>query len=218
MKHLIIIGARGFGREIYNSATESLGYGTVFKVKGFLDDKSNALDKFDGYPPIISSVEEYQVEEDDVFTCALGDIKYKEKYVNIILKKGGQFITLIHRDAYVCKMNTTVGIGCLILAGARIHCDATIGNFVTMQPYSIVGHDIIVGDWCHINAHAVIGGTSIIEPRVTLHTTSFIVPKSHVEEGATVGAGSVAMRRVKAGQTVFGVPAKPVIVPTIGKK
>ncbi len=218
MKHLLIIGARGFGREIYNSACESIGYGIDFDIKGFLDDKADALDGKDGYPPIISSVEDYQVQKDDVFACALGEVQYKEKYCKMILEKGGVFISLIHKDAYICKQNTTIGTGCLILAGARVHCDAQIGDFVTMQPYSIVGHDITVGDWCHINAHVVIGGTSKIAPRVTLHTTSFVVPKSIIEEGATVGAGSVAMRRVKAGQTVFGVPAKPVIVPQIGKK
>lgn len=33
MKHLLIIGARRFWREIYNSATESVGYGTEFDIK-----------------------------------------------------------------------------------------------------------------------------------------------------------------------------------------
>ena len=35
MKNLLIIGARGFGREIYNLALESIGYGTEFTIKGF---------------------------------------------------------------------------------------------------------------------------------------------------------------------------------------
>lgn len=61
MKNLLIIGARGFGREIYNLALESIGYGTEFTIKGFLDDKKEALDGYDGYPSIISSVENYAV-------------------------------------------------------------------------------------------------------------------------------------------------------------
>ena len=108
MKHLLIIGARGFGREIYNSATESIGYGTEFDIKGFLDDKADALDGFDGYPPIISSVEAYEPLHGDVFVCALGDVKYKIKYAQIILEKGGEFITLIHNSAYISK-NVKIG-------------------------------------------------------------------------------------------------------------
>ena len=73
MKNLIIIGARGFGREYCNSLKLYENYGKEFIIKGFLDDKVEALDVFSGYPPILSSVEEYEIEEDDIFTCALGD-------------------------------------------------------------------------------------------------------------------------------------------------
>lgn len=38
MKKLVIIGAGGMGRTLYNIATESLGYGTDFTIKGFIDD------------------------------------------------------------------------------------------------------------------------------------------------------------------------------------
>ena len=47
MKKLLIIGARGWGREVYGMLPSCLGYGTEFQVKGFLDDKSDALDKFE---------------------------------------------------------------------------------------------------------------------------------------------------------------------------
>lgn len=212
MKQLVIIGARGFGREVFNSACESIGYGTEFLIKGFLDDKTDALDGKPGYPPILCSVEDYIIKNDDVFVCALGDVKYKEKYCKLILDKGGSFITLVHRDAYISK-NVEMGDGCIVLAGARIHCDVKIGNYVTLQPYSILGHDVSVGDWTIVNAFADCGGFSRIGNRVTLNTTCFVIPKGVVEDGATVGAGSVTMRKVKAGQTVFGVPAKPVLTP-----
>lgn len=95
MKHLLIIGARGFGREIYNLAINSIGYQEEFDIKGYLDNKLDALCDYKNYPPIIDSVEHYQPQEDDVFICALGDVNYKKKYTSIILSKGGQFINLI---------------------------------------------------------------------------------------------------------------------------
>ena len=60
MKHLLIIGARGWGREVYNMLPDCIGYGTEYEVKGFLDDKADALDGMPGYPPIIDSVEHYE--------------------------------------------------------------------------------------------------------------------------------------------------------------
>lgn len=216
MKNLIIIGAGGFGREVFNTAVESIGYGEDFVVKGFLDDNIHALDNFEGYPPILDTVDAYQPDVKDVFTCAVGVVKTRRMLSERIMAKGGQFITLIHETAYIGK-NTKVGEGCIILAGARIHCDVTVGNHVIVQPYSILGHDVKVGDWTLINALADCGGMSKVGEMVTLHTTSFILPQSIIEDGATVGAGSVVLRKVKAGMTVMGVPAKPVLTPGMKK-
>ena len=96
MKQLLIIGARGWGREIYNMLPQCKGYGTEYVVKGFLDDKADALDGMPGYPPIIDSVEHYEPQEDDVFTCAMGDAHWKKHYAEIVLEKGGEFINIIH--------------------------------------------------------------------------------------------------------------------------
>lgn len=214
MKHLIIIGARGFGREVFNTARESLGYGVEFDIIGYLDDKNDALNNFQGYPPILDSVENYCPKKGDVFICALGDVKYKKKYTQLILDKGGEFITLIHKTAYI-SMNTIIGKGCIVLADARIHCDVKIGNFVTIQPKAIIGHDVIIEDWCHINAFADCGGGSYLEEGVTLHTTSFVFPKVRMGAYSVLGAGSVANRNVRMNAVVFGVPAKELMLPRV---
>ena len=92
MKNLLIIVATAFGRETYYLATQCKGYLKEFRIKGFLDDRTNALDNYKGYPPIISSVEDYKVQPDDIFVCALGNGTYKKHYVEIISSKGGQLI------------------------------------------------------------------------------------------------------------------------------
>ena len=60
MKNLIIIGAGGMGRTVYDNALESVGYGETFVVKGFIDDDLQALDGFPNYPPIIDTIRNYQ--------------------------------------------------------------------------------------------------------------------------------------------------------------
>ncbi len=50
MKQLIIIGAGGMGRTVYDSALGSVGFGEDFEIKGFIDDDLNALDGFDNIP------------------------------------------------------------------------------------------------------------------------------------------------------------------------
>lgn len=206
MKNLLIIGARGFGREVYNLALESVGYGSEFVVKGFLDDKADALNGFNGYPSIVSSVENYEILPDDVFCCALGDVQYKKKYVEIVKNKGGKFISLIHSTSFISR-NTTIGEGAIILDNNHISCDLTIGDFVTIQPFCAIGHDVRIGNFCHINAQSFLGGEVIVGDFVTLNTGAIVLPHKTVNTGATVGAGSVVLRNVPSNVTVYGNPA-----------
>ncbi len=206
MKNLLIIGARGFGREVYSLATECKEYGREFVVKGFLDDKFDALNNYKEYPPIVGSVESYLIEEDDIFICALGNVDAKKKYVQIVLDKGGTFISLIHPTAYISK-NTHIGQGCVICRNVMISCDVEIGNFVSLLPFSGIGHDGVVEDWCHIDSHVSCAGFVHLHSMVAVHTGAIIHPKKEVEDNAVVGAGSVVIRNVKKNTTVFGIPA-----------
>ena len=202
----MIKGARGFGREVFVLATECSGYGTDFIVKGFLDDKKDALDSYKDYPPIIGPVETYEIQPNDVFICALGDVKWKKHYSEIILKKGGDFMNLIHPLAYISK-NVTIGKGCIICRNSSISCDSHIGNFVTMLPFSGIGHDGVIKSWTHIDSSVSCAGFVHIEEMVAVHTNATIIPKRAIGRGAIVGAGSVVIRNVKEETTVFGVPA-----------
>ena len=82
MKKLLIIGARGFGRGVYHLFMDCVKFGSIKDVecKGFLDGNKDALKGYSGYPPIISSVEDYVVDADDVFVCAMGDPVYRKLY------------------------------------------------------------------------------------------------------------------------------------------
>lgn len=206
MKELIIIGARGFGREVYNLALQCEGYGKEYFVKGFLDDKNDALLGLENYPTVISSVEDYQIKENDFFICALGEVKWKKKYSQIILDKGGEFMNLIHPSVKL-NLNVQLGYGLILLNNVIISNDCLLGNFVTIQPFSVLGHDSKVGDWCHINAYSFMGGFSMLENEVCLNTRATVLPKIVIKKGATVGAASLVIRNVKEGTTVFGVPA-----------
>jgi sugar O-acyltransferase (sialic acid O-acetyltransferase NeuD family) len=213
MKHLVIIGAGGYSREIYNYALDSRGYGTEFDVKGFLDDNKTDIGH-PNYPPILGTLDGYPIGDDDVFTCAIGDVKTKKKCCEKILQRGGKFMNLISNEAYI-GMNVKMGNGCIICPTARVHCDVTLGDFVTIQPYAVLGHDVTLGDWCHINAFADCGGASTLEDEVTVHTHSFILPLLRAGKGSTIGTGSIVIKNVKENETVFGNPARTLPLPKV---
>lgn len=209
MKNLIIIGARGYGREVCGLARQCRGYNTEYTIKGFLDDKLDALDGFDNYPEIISSVENYEIQENDVFVCALGSVQWKKHYVDIILSKGGRFINLIH-PTVIFTSNVTLGNGLIIFMYSNISNDCIIDDFVTIQGFVAIGHDSKIGKWSHVNAYSFMGGFAVLEQEVCLNTRATVLPNVVVRKGATVGAASLVIKNVKENTTVFGVPAKKI--------
>lgn len=206
MKKLIIIGGGSYGREIYNLALESKGYGTEFTIKGFVDNLYDVLE-FDGYPPILGKISEYTPTVDDVFVCALMDVDFKKKYIGTILSKGGNFINLIHKSASIWQ-NTTLGTGCIICDNVHVSCDVHIGNYVTIQTSSIVGHDCIIGDYSHLNCFSFLGGQCKIGEMVTVNTGAILHPGKKAGNHSMIGAGAVVLKNVKEGKSVFGNPAE----------
>ncbi|HEX8269216.1 MAG TPA: acetyltransferase [Flavobacterium sp.] len=207
MKNLLIIGARGFGREVYSHALECAGYNSEYIIKGFLDDKADALDGFNGYPPILCSVENYEIVQDDIFVCALGSVAYKRLYTEMILERGGEFATLIH-PSVLRNANVKIGKGVMVGKDVTLSNDTVIGDYVTIHGYAAVGHDAEIGSWCNVGAYCFMGGFSKLEEEVTLNVRSTILPRITVRKGATVGAASLVLRNVKENTTVFGVPAQ----------
>lgn len=210
MKNLVIIGASGFSRDMYYVAKNSIGYLTDYDIKGFIVHKEeylNSLDGYNGYPPMLGTIFNYEIKEEDVFICALGDVKTKREVCEFIKSKGGRFQTLIHKDAQI-RNNVKIGDGCIIESHAHIGSDVTIGENSIIQAFACVAHDCKVGNYSRIDVRVLMTGRSVVGNNVTIHSNAVINQKIMVEDNSVVAAMSFVIRNVKAGTTVMGNPAK----------
>lgn len=206
MKQLVIIGAGGMGRTMYDMARESHGYMEEFGIKGFIDDNLDALAGFVNYPPILGTIKEYSPEFDDIFVCSIGG-SFRKQCIESIISHGGQFLTLIHKTARI-GTNVSLGVGNMIGAFTTIAADAKIGNYNFIQSYTIVGHDVTIGDWNRIDSHVMcIGGIKIGNENM-IHTSAVLNHGVVVMDNAHIGACSFVTRNVDSGTTVFGNPAR----------
>ena len=206
MKNLIIIGAGGMGRVMYDMARESHGYGDNFEIKGFIDDNINALDNFENYPSLVGTIKDYEIQPDDIFICSIGGA-FRRECMERIINKGGEFISLIHKTA---RIGTNVKLGKAIMVGAFtiIAADAVVGDYNFIQSYTIIGHDVVIGDWNRIDSHVMfIGGVKVGNNNM-IHTSAVLNHGVEVEDNAHIGACSFVTRKVESGTTVFGNPAR----------
>lgn len=203
---LIIISAGKFGRETYVWAQQSIAAGAPWRIKGFLDDRADALKTYDYDAEILGDVETYRIEENDAFIGAIGDPKDKVKYYTPIIERGGRFVNIIHPLANVGK-NARLGAGIVLAPFSSITCDVEVGDHVSIGAFSNAGHDTVIGDWSQISSHCGINGNAVLGEGVFLGSHACVIPERKVGEWAFVGAGSVVIRDVPAYAKVFGNPA-----------
>lgn len=213
MKQLIIIGASGFGRDLIDIAKSMPNYGVEFEIKGFLVHKKEylaSIDKYPQYPPVLGMVDDYKVNDNDVFICSLGDVNEKKKVVEPLIKKGWVFFTIVHPTARVSPF-ASIDSGTVIEANVTIGSGAHIGKHCLIQTSSIIAHDDIIGDYVRIDCNVVCVGDVLVEEGATIHTSSVINHGVKIGSYSTVGAMSFVIRKVKPGVTVQGNPAKQII-------
>ena len=208
MKHLLIIGARGWGREVYQAIKKTPEVlNAEMEVKGFLDSKSDAFDGLRGsFPPIICAPEDYNIQVDDIFFVAMGDPHWRKYYAEMIEAKGGHFYTYISPDAYVVE-TASIGEGSFISGWCSVSDNVSIGKHVVLHAFSVIGHDAIVKDYGTLLTSSFLGGYTEVGECSQMSPKSMIIPHKKIGNNVVVGAASVVIRNVKDGNTVYGNPA-----------
>ena len=209
MKDIIIISAGKFAREVYSWVQDAITAGRHWQFKGFLDDRIDVLDDFPCSKGIISSVESYHPECNDLFICAIGDPILRKYYVEGMLTKGGQFAQLIH-PTVVIGANVRIGEGVIIAPYSVLTASLILGNYVNLGCSVICSHHNEIGDWSQISGHASLAGYVRLGKGVFVGSGAVLVPNAVVGDWSYVGAGSVVLRRVAPYTKVFGNPAQKI--------
>jgi serine O-acetyltransferase len=113
------------------------------------------------------------------------------------------------------------------LTGIDIHPGAKIGKrFFLDHGFSVIGESAEIDDDVTIYQHVTLGGTNpttgeggkrhpTLRSGVVIGSGAQVLGPIEVGEGAKIGANSVVTRDVAPGQTVVGIPAKPVPVDVV---
>lgn len=204
-RKLWIIGAGGFGREVFSMTQSARGADVEWRVAGFLNDIKDSLDGFDGFPAICGGTD-YEPQSGDTFICAIGDVKGRRMVCEKFVARGAEFTNLVSEGAMISGA-AKLGRGIIVEAFAGIAANANVGDFTTILGHTTIGHDVKIGRFSQVSPYCDIHGWAQIGEGCLIGSHAVILTKVKIGDGATIGAGSVVIKDVPAGATVFGVPA-----------
>lgn len=125
-----------------------------------------------------------------------------------IVRKGFEFVTVIHPKATVSK-TVTIEAGSVLLAGVVVNAGSTIGANVILNTNATVEHECQIGDHVHVAPGAILAGNVKVGDHAHIGAGAIIRQGIVIESRAIVGAGAVVVKNVSAGTCVVGVPARP---------
>ncbi|MCI4668050.1 MAG: acetyltransferase [Bacteroidia bacterium] len=204
---LVIVGAGGFGRELYQLITDINQNGGDLEVLGFVDNSIPIK-----LPKQVSVLGTDQwafkhLNKNHFFTLGLGNSRIRQKLSKTYLAAGLNPINLIHPDVHI-GYNFILGEGNIICAGTIITTDVKIGNFVNINLQCTLGHDCRLGNFVSLHPGVRISGNVEIGAGTEVGTGAILLPGVKVGENCTIGAGAVVTKNCEAGKTYVGIPAR----------
>lgn len=197
---LVILGAGGFARELFgwmsNDPTWLAPIAMVQDAPGAFHFGIPVVD-FDAFP--------FPVR----FVLAVSAPDLKENLVAKALARGWEPARYIDKSSIV-GLDVKFGVGTVVCPFSTISSNVVMGDYVTLNCRSSVGHESVIGDFSTLLGSNSVSGDVLISDRVTIGAGAIIHPGKSVGGKSTVGIGSVVVNNVKEGSVVFGNPAKRV--------
>jgi sugar O-acyltransferase (sialic acid O-acetyltransferase NeuD family) len=208
MKSLIIVGAGGFGRELYEMLWDAYSP-AEYRFKGFLANSPGSLDESGVREPVLGDPEKYRPDPNDRFLLAIGAMDVRRRVVESLETRGGEFISFVHPLARVAA-TAQVGAGAVIYPFAVISNRASLAPHVHLNYYASVGHDCQLGRYCLLAPYSTLNGFVQLAAEVYMSTHATVAPGRRLGKRCKVSANSACMQDAGDEMLIFGVPGRQV--------
>lgn len=203
-----IIGTSGFAKEIENILFDNSPSCEVFFVS---ENSNDTFNKKINSREVISEKLFLDIKEEILCYIAVGNPIIKNKIYNKLKQNSNiSFPNLISRRAIFDSRFSKMGFGNILCQGTIITINVEIGNFVTLNLNSTVGHDTVLKNFITVSPGVNISGNVSVGNQCYLGTNSCILEKLSLIDNSIIGAGCVVNKTILEKGTYVGVPAKKI--------
>mgnify|MGYP005995530643 CR=1 FL=1 len=191
MKKIIIYGDGGHAKSCLDLVIST----NNFKVIGFISKDKQKIGKEIYGHKIIGSDRDLpkllKLTDNLIFGISfIYDLKKRKKLFNKLLSLGFKFPKIISKNSYISKYSkisegVNIFHSCVIGPGVNIGIGTVINNF------SLVEHDVKIGNNCHISTSNTINGSTVIGDNTFVGSGSIIVNNKKIQKNTFIKIGSI---------------------------
>lgn len=213
MRHIAIVGAGGFGREVLAMLEEQVA--RTHALHGsrlwFVDD-AKAGQTINGVE-VLSGATFAACEGERQFVVAIADAAAREREATRLASGGAAPLTVAAGNALAFG-TAVIGEGAVLAPFAFVSANVRIGRQFHLNYHSYVAHDCVIGDFVTFAPGVKCNGAVVIEDFAYIGAGAVIKQSLPgrplvIGRGAVVGMGAVVTKSVPPGVTVVGNPARP---------
>lgn len=211
MDGIIILGAAGLAKEFSLYVKRAYPNYKNFIFVNDLDDGQTSIEINGIIYPVIKN---WEFEYKYPFIVAVGSPNIKEKLVNKAISSGLlPHPTIIDPSSHILMDSSNFGYGGMISPGCVVTTNVKLGNFVTLNLNTTVGHDTNIGDYCTTNPGVHISGQCEIGKKNEFGTGCIVRDRLTIGNNKTFGAQSAVVKNITGNdpQIFIGVPSKELI-------
>ena len=137
------------------------------------------------------------------------------KYRYLLTKKfeeqGGKLTSIISENVFISKYSTVIEEGTTMLNGVYVSCDSKIGRGSMISVNAMIGHDVLVGEYCYLMPGVNITGRCQIGNYTSIGTGCILTPDVKIGSNCVIAAGSVVTKDIPDNSLVVGIMPSRVV-------
>lgn len=207
MEGIIILGAAGLAKEFFFYIKRAMPEIKEFLFVNDLPDGQIDLE-IDGLKYKV--IKDWIFDNKYDFIVAVGKPSIKKNLVNKAIQAGLKPSKTIIDPSAIILGGNSIGYGGVISPGCIVTTNIKLGDYVTLNLNTTVGHDTVIGDYCTTNPGVHISGQIEIGECNEFGTGCIVRDRLKIGSNKTFGAQSATVKDINSNieEIYVGVPSK----------